>query len=294
MDTQNLLTFVTVTRLQSFSLAAEHLHVTQPAITKRIQLLEQQLNIRVFDRIGRKLFLTEAGTCLLPFATSILNLLSESRQALADLNGEVKGVLKLVTSHHIGLHRLPKVLQAYKKRYPLVKIQIEFMDSVEAHAAVLQGRADLGVTTENAGVDARIHSAIIWKDVLRFVVAKDHPVTRIKKPRLAHIARYPAILPDSKSYTAQVVTNLFNAHKLAITCEQGLSSNYLESIKALLAIGDTWSVLPENMLDKKLITALNVAGVALSRRLVCISHRDRSLNKAGQVFLQMLEMMKVA
>ncbi len=294
MDTQYLLTFITVTQLQSVSLAAEHLHVTQPAVTKRIQLLEQQLNVRLFDRIGRQLFLTDAGSCLLPYADNILKLLSEARQALADLDGEVKGVLKLVTSHHIGLHRLPKVLKTYKKRYPLVKIQIEFMDSVEAHEAVLNGRADLGVTTENAGVDMRIQSSAIWKDVLRFVVAKDHPLIRVKKLRLAHIAQYPAILPDSKSYTAQVVTDLFNTHKLAISCEQGLSSNYLESIKALLAIGVTWSVLPESMLDKKLVAALNVGGVELSRKLVYIRHRDRGLNKAGQMFLELLESIKDA
>lgn len=294
MDTQNLLTFVTVTRLQSFSLAAEQLHLTQPAITKRIQLLEQQLNTRLFDRIGRKLLLTEAGTCLLPFASNILRLLAESKQALADLDGEVQGVLKLVTSHHIGLHRLPKVLQVYKKRYPLVKIHIEFMDSAEAHNAILHGQADIGVTTENTGLDARIHSTVIWEDMLRFVVAKDHPLAKIKKLRLAHIAQYPAILPDQKFYTAQVVTTLFNNHKLAITYEQGLSSNNLESIKALLAIGETWSVLPESMLDKKLITALSPAGINLARNLVCISHQDRSLNKASQVFMQLLDTLKVA
>jgi DNA-binding transcriptional LysR family regulator len=292
MDTQNLLTFVTVTRLQSVSLAAEELHLTQPAITKRIQLLEQQLNTRLFDRIGRKLFLTEAGTCLLPYANNILQLLAASRQALADLDGEVRGVLKLVTSHHIGLHRLPKVLQAYKKRYPLVKIQIEFMNSAEAHQAILQGQADVGVTTENDDPDTRIRSTAIWQDTLRFVVARDHPLVKIKKPRLAHIAQYPAILPDPKFYTAQLVANLFNSHKLPLVYEQGLTANYLESIKALLAVGDTWSVLPESMLDKKLITALDPVGIKLSRKLVCISHQDRSLNKAAYMVMQLLETMK--
>ncbi|MES2626835.1 MAG: LysR family transcriptional regulator [Pseudomonadota bacterium] len=292
MDTQSLLTFVTVTQLKSISLTAEHLHLTQPAVTKRIQLLEQQVNTRLFDRIGRKLFLTAAGSCLLPFANDILRLLAESKQALADLDGEVKGVLKLVTSHHIGLHRLPKVLQAYKKRYPQVKIQIEFMDSAEAHEAILQGKADIGVTTESVRLDTKIHATVIWADTLRFVVAKDHPLTKITKPRLAHIAQYPAILPGQKFYTAQVVTDLFSSQKLTITHEKGLSSNYLESIKALLSVGDTWSVLPESMLDKKLITALNPAGVNLSRKLVYISHQDRSLNKAGQMFVQLLDSVK--
>src|SRR5690606_39400193 len=105
MDTQNLKAFVAVADNNSFSLAADLLHVTQPAISKRIHLLEEQLSTQLFDRIGRQVSLTEAGRALLPHARAILVTMDSARQAIADLAGVVNGLPKLITSPHVGLPR---------------------------------------------------------------------------------------------------------------------------------------------------------------------------------------------
>ena len=107
MDLASLDTFIAIAETGSFSAAGERLHLTQPAVSKRIAALEQQLDARLFDRIGREISLTEAGRALLPRAYQILNVLDDTRRALTNLNGEVSGRLTLATSHHIGLHRLP-------------------------------------------------------------------------------------------------------------------------------------------------------------------------------------------
>jgi DNA-binding transcriptional LysR family regulator len=107
MDLANLNAFIAIAETGSFSGAGERLHLTQPAISKRIAGLEQQLKVRLFDRLGREVGLTEAGRALLPRAYQILNVLDDTRRALTNLTGEVSGRLTLATSHHIGLHRLP-------------------------------------------------------------------------------------------------------------------------------------------------------------------------------------------
>lgn len=107
MDLANLNAFIAIAETGSFSGAGERLHLTQPAISKRIAGLEQQLKVRLFDRLGREVSLTEAGRALLPRAYQILNVLDDTRRALTNLTGEVSGRLTLATSHHIGLHRLP-------------------------------------------------------------------------------------------------------------------------------------------------------------------------------------------
>ena len=107
MDLANLNAFIAIAEAGSFSEAAERLHLTQPAVSKRIAGLEQQLDTRLFDRLGREVSLTEAGRALLPRAYQILYVLDDTRRALTNLNGEVSGRLTLATSHHIGLHRLP-------------------------------------------------------------------------------------------------------------------------------------------------------------------------------------------
>lgn len=108
MDLANLNAFIAIAETGSFSGAGERLHLTQPAISKRIAGLEQQLKVRLFDRLGREVGLTEAGRALLPRAYQILNVLDDTRRALTNLTGEVSGRLTLATSHHIGLHRLPR------------------------------------------------------------------------------------------------------------------------------------------------------------------------------------------
>lgn len=111
MDLNSLNTFIAIAETGSFSEAGERLHLTQPAVSKRIAALEQQLNARLFDRVGREVNLTEAGRALLPRAYQLLNVLDDTRRALNNLTGEVSGRLVLATSHHIGLHRLPPLLR---------------------------------------------------------------------------------------------------------------------------------------------------------------------------------------
>ena len=136
MDLATLNAFIAIAELGSFSEAAIRLHLTQPAVSKRIASLEQQLRVRLFDRLGREVSLTEAGRALLPRAYQILNVLEDTRRALTNLNGEITGRLTLATSHHIGLHRLPPLLRAFTRAHPQVALDIQFLDSEVAYDEV--------------------------------------------------------------------------------------------------------------------------------------------------------------
>jgi len=145
MDMANLSAFIAIAETGSFSGAGERLHLTQPAISKRIAGLEQQLDVRLFDRLGREVTLTEAGRALLPRAYQILNVLDDTRRALTNLTGEVSGRLTLATSHHIGLHRLPP------REFPLLR-------SLATELANYDGAAELdqGLDIIFAGLDRRL------------------------------------------------------------------------------------------------------------------------------------------
>ena len=88
MDLASLQTFIAIAEQRSFSLAGERLHVTQPAVSKRVASLEEQLGVRLFDRVGRETRLTEAGQALLPRAYRIVNELDDARRALSNLRSE--------------------------------------------------------------------------------------------------------------------------------------------------------------------------------------------------------------
>src|SRR6218665_1585033 len=137
MDTASLTAFLEVARAESFSQAAENLHLTQPAISKRISGLEESLGVELCARVGRRISLTEAGRALLPRARQLLLELEDMRRMVANLSGPITGTLKVGTSHHIGLHRLPPALRAFSTQFRDVRLDLRFIDSEEAYEAVL-------------------------------------------------------------------------------------------------------------------------------------------------------------
>ena len=116
MDINALKAFVEVARSGSFSQASSNLFLSQPAISKRIATLENQLDLKLFDRIGKKVFLTEAGTKLLPKAVEVLQQTDDIKRLASNMENQVSGPLILGTSHHIGLRRLPPVLKTFIKQ----------------------------------------------------------------------------------------------------------------------------------------------------------------------------------
>lgn len=286
MDTQVLRAFVTIAECQSFSEAGEILHLTQPAISKRISNLEQQLGHRLFDRIGRKVSLTEAGEALLPQARAILLSMRNAEQSVRDLSGSVAGKLSMGISHHIGLHRLPPVLRHFTRHYPDVRLDIDFMDSEQAHAMILHGELDLAVITLSPEQEPNLESFAVWNDSLTVAVAPDHPLAQQAAATLQELQHFTAIPPGLNTYTGQIIKRLFD--EAGLKMDIAMSTNYMETIKVMVSIGLGWSILPETLIDSS-VRALPLRGHTLQRTLGCVHHRNRSLSNAAQAFIDVLK-----
>ncbi len=286
MDLANLNAFIAIAETGSFSLAGERLHLTQPAVSKRIASLEQQLRVRLFDRLGREIGLTEAGRALLPRAYQILGVLDDTRRALTNLNGEISGRLTLATSHHIGLHRLPPLLRTFTRTHPQVALDIQFLDSEVAYEEVLHGRAELAVITLAPETREPVRAKAIWNDPLDFVAAPEHPLARLDSVTLADVARHPAVFPGGNTFTHHIVRRLFEREGL--TPNIGMSTNYLETIKMMVSIGIAGSVLPRTMLDDQ-VARLPLPGIQLERQLGYILHSERTLSNAARAFMTLMD-----
>ena len=285
MDTEALKAFLAVAEQQSFSLAAEQLYLTQPAVSKRIAALERQLSCKLFDRIGRNVHLTEAGRALMPQSRRILQDIKEAVRSIHDLRGSVSGRLSMGISHHIGLHRLPPVLREFSQRYPEVKLDIDFMDSELAHQRILHGEMDLAVITLSPTDEQQLQSIPIWEDPLAVTVAKDHPLAQFTTVSAEMLSQHIALPPGLNTYTGQIIKDLFDQQGLSMNI--GMSTNYLETIKVMVSIGLGWSILPLTLLDDTVL-ALQWQGQALSRTLGCVHHRSRSLSNAAEAFIELL------
>ncbi len=285
MDLASLRAFVEVARNGSFSLAAESLFLTQPAISKRIAGLEEELSTRLFDRAGRQVLLTEAGRQLLPRAEHIIHELTDIRRELSNLSGEVAGGLAMATSHHIGLHRLPLVLRTYSDNYPKVELDIRFMESERACQAVEHGELELAVVTLPLTPAEALNSEIIWHDPLHPVVGLDHPLAKQSKVTVEELLNHPAVLPTRGTYTRTILEQRVNQLHAQVNCT--LSTDYLETLKMMVSIGLGWSLLPEILLDEHL-TSLEIPELDLTRSLGIVTHRKRTLSNAAEAMRRLL------
>jgi DNA-binding transcriptional LysR family regulator len=283
MDFNSFRVFLRVAELRSFSQAAESLFLTQPAVSKRVAALEHELGNRLFDRLDRQVQLTEAGRALLPHAHRILEELTDLRRSIANLGGTVSGTLAMGTSHHIGLHRLPSVLKDFSRHFPLVSLDIRFLDSESACRAVEQGTLELGIVTLPPAPLPHLEIEDLWRDRLHFVVSKQHSLAAEPSPSLEALLRYPAVLPAPATYTRDILEKALRERGLDL--QVGMTTNYLETLKMLAVAGLGWALLPATMLDSEL-HSLTIPEMMLTRRLGIVTHARRTLSNAARAMVE--------
>lgn len=284
MDIATLNAFISVARHESFSKASEHLFITQPAISKRVAALEEELGAQLFNRIARRISLTEAGKQLLPKAQELVSQAEDMQRYATNLSEEISGNLSIAISHHIGLHRMPPILKEFNQRYPTVNLDIRFEDSDQAFNAVEQGDIEFAVITLPQTLPKQLNKETIWQDELAIVVAVDHPLSKSNHADFAALANYPCVLPSRDTETYQIIQREFNQHALELNVQ--METNNLETLKMLVVAGLGWSLLPKTMLDNSL-HQLDL-GKHIQRELGLVLHRKRSLSNAANALKDLI------
>jgi len=285
MQFNQINTFLAVAELESFSHAAERLHITQPAVSKRIRQLESNVNALLFDRIGKRSILTPNGKAFKPHAERILQEIKTFRSRLSQQQAVPSGSLSFATSHHIGLHRLPHALREFKIRYPRVDLDLHFMDSEDACAAIADNDLELAIVTLPEHDDERLHCEAIWVDRLVAVLAADHPLAQTPPITPQSLLQHPAILPSVGTFTRKIIDHLFtgNQEQLNIILE----TNYLETIKVMVSANLGWSILPESMVDSTIVSHA-LEGLDVTRSLGIVTHGNRTLSLSSSAMIDLL------
>jgi DNA-binding transcriptional LysR family regulator len=293
LDIDSLLAFVNVYKERSFSKAAARMELTQPAITKRIQSLEKQLGAKLIERLQRDILLTEAGQALYPHALSVLHEIDNARHAIKNLGEQVDGELRIVASHHIGLHRLPLILKEFSKRYPDVDLKLNFLDSESAYPILGDNQADIAFITTPDQIRDDYIAHLSWDDPMSFISSQSHPLALLDTVTPKDLSEHNAILPSRTTLTYRVVASMFQQSDL--TLNASIPTNYLETMKMMAGVGMGWTVLPNTMIDEELkVLPVNLenaleASAKLTRRLGAISYRRKSLSNAAKAFIGVAE-----
>ncbi|MDQ8953702.1 LysR family transcriptional regulator [Acinetobacter rudis] len=277
--------FIKVMETGSISMAAEQLFITQPAVTKRIHTLESYFGVKLFESAGRGVQPTHAANSLLPKVKNWMNELNDIHHTLSHEHDQVRGIVKIGTSHHIGLHHLPDYLKQYTQRFSDVTLDVHFVDSEQAHEQVLAGDLELAFLTLPPVLDDRLKYIHIWDDPLVFVSAPFHPLAGKRNLKLKDLIEYPSILPAAQTFTSQITLREFE--KEGLKPRVSMSNNPLETIRMLVSIGLGWSVLPKTLLTDEL-QQLDL-DLEMHRQLGIVWHPGRTQSRAIQELIKIVE-----
>ncbi len=234
MDLYHLRTFHRVARVLNFSRAAEELSLSQSAVSRHIEALEEEFGIEFFSRIGRGVALTEAGLRLLDYAERILQLGAETARAVAELKNLESGHLSVGASTTPGNYLLGPVVAAYQERYPGIELRLDIRDSQAALRLVEEGAVDvalLAVPGEAVGV--QLEPCI--GDELLLVTGPHYSLARRSGLHLTDLMDTRFFLREPGSHTRQAVERHFRSRGFQPRLISELGST--EAIKRAAAAG---------------------------------------------------------
>lgn len=177
MDFRQLNTFITIAKLSSFTKAAQSLDYSQSSITAQIQQLENELDVKLFERLGHRISLTPQGRKLLPYAEQIIRLSDEARQSIAP-SEVARGALSIGAAESLCVTRLPKLIKAYRERFPEVELTIRFGSTADFLVMLKNNSLDIALVLEPEEIQGEYTCADKITEPMAILSPPNHPLAR--------------------------------------------------------------------------------------------------------------------
>ena len=282
--------FAAVARVGNVSRAAEALHLTQPALTARLQVLEADLAVQLFVRGPRGMTLTDAGETLLPYAQRALAQVLDARKALHDLRSGRVGELFIGAAPAVSTYVLPALLKAFRDAHPDVRLGVSTGHTEEVLEMVLRREVDIGVGRPIQHPDVELIP--VFDDELVLVVSRHHPFARRDRIRLQELADERLILFDRASSYYELTSSL--VRQAGVVPESVIELDNVEAAKKMVIEGLGVALLPRMALGAELrvraLRPVRVIGAPPVRRPIVAMRRTDSGTPMGPVadFLALL------
>lgn len=290
MEIRQLSYFVKAAELLHFTEAAAAVYITQSTLSQQIKLLEQELGLPLFDRLGKQVRLTEAGKVFLTHARRILLNVEKGKQAIADLNNLVTGELRIGVTYAFTSLILP-VLPVFTKRYPSVKINLEYGAPEILENKLKQSELDLILAFHNQNNDPDFDLQPLSKSDIVMVVSKKNPLAKMESISLKDILSRNLILPAKGFSSRNFVDELFEQRKIKPAIK--IEMNDMHSLLSLVQNSDEISIINEKaLIGWEKLTAIPISGRKLTRQSYIIWHKGAYRNKAAVIFAD--ELLKVS
>lgn len=289
MNTSYLKTFIEVINLRNISKAAEKLFVTQPAVSKQLQILEKDFGSVLFKKNGREIVPTEEGIILYKFALNVLNEENKIYSKLKKDDNLLSGELIIYSSSLPAEYYIQNLIIEFSKDYPEIKYIIKKVDSKKVYTSIEEGFTNFGFTGKPYK-NHKIKSVCIAEDEVILVCSKQiYEKFENQKLSLDILTQNEFILRESGSATLQIFEEYLNKNKIKIEdLKIKIQAEDNEAIKTFAKNGMGIAVLPKISVEKELaeheLYMLDMDNMNLKRELYYVYYEDRYFSKIEEKF----------
>lgn len=285
-DPELLRTFLAVREHRNLTRAAEVLYLSQPAVSRRLERLERELGLRLFERLGKVLRITEAGEALATETATLLGSLERIAETMRARRAGEHGLIRVGASSTPGLYLLPRVVRAYRRRFPDVAVQYTVENSLRIEERVVRNELDVGFTGAHL-----THSALrlqrLCTDEIVFYAAHGHPLARRPSLPARALEDEPFLVREAGSATRLLVDRWLQG--VGVRLRQTVEMGCPEAARVLVreGMGLAYTSVAALRTDGARLRRLDVAGMRLVRPIHVAMHADKHVSAPLQALLDL-------
>ncbi|KJS87177.1 MAG: hypothetical protein JM58_05065 [Peptococcaceae bacterium BICA1-8] len=277
MNFNHLRSFYYVGKYLSFSEAAKNLYISQPTVSIQVRKLEEDLQTKLIEQLGKKIYLTDAGKRLYNYASEIFKLTREANLMINDISDFNIGQVLLGAGTTAGIYLLPELLGSFKAEYPKVEIKLQIGSSKYIIQRLLDNEFDFAVIGEGLVIDLDLISQSITKDELVLIVSPNHPLATRHAVSILDLCNETFILRERGSSSREIFENAIVKNNIKINV--AMEFNCVEAIKKAVAANLGISVVSNSSLklEKQLnvVASLKIKDLDLMRNIYLVYHKDK-------------------
>lgn len=287
MNLRKLNIFYQTATCLNMSKVAKDMYISQPSISQSITELETELEVKLFDRIGKKLYLTYEGEVFLNYTRRILNLYEEGVSVIKEGSKENKGKITIGASTTIGIYILPHIIKEFSKKYPNIEISIIIENTAHIETLLLENKIDFAYVEGNLHSE-ELNSQKIWDDELVFICGEEHRWKGKEIITSDDLSSEKLVMREKGSGTREILESYLVSENIPydIYLELGNTEAIKNIVEANLGIGCTSFMTVKEKSERGEIEILRIEDNRLFRDLLLITHRDKYISSSMKQFIE--------
>ena len=288
MDIHQLKIFASVFRNKSFSRASDELHLTQPTISDHIRTLEDELDCKLFDRLGRTIIPTKEAEVLYSHAMEIIEKTIILKESIGQTKKEIKGELIIGASTIPGTYLMPHIMAKFQKRYPSVSFQILVSDSRDIVEKVSRHELLMGAVGAKT-TNTQINYTPFMDDEL--IVVSSPSLIKKEDMTIRELIKFPIILREEGSGTRKETEKILEGkgisfENIKVAGIFGSTDAVKQAVKAGLGVSILSKFSVTDELKHKILKEIKLIDLQMKRKFYIVTHKKRTLPQAYKMFLE--------